>query len=69
MNKWQRETAVPTSGQEAEVRAINAKPWEPLPGMVKLQCPVCRYFFAAPAHSPELRCQDCADKLPRGSQW
>ena len=36
MNKWQRETAVPTSGQEAIVRAINAEPWEPLPGMVKL---------------------------------
>jgi hypothetical protein len=25
-------------GQEAEVRAINAQPWEPLPGMVKRRC-------------------------------
>ncbi len=24
---------------EAEARAINAKPWEPLPGITKRQCP------------------------------
>ena len=44
----------------AEARAINAEPWEPLPGMVKRQCPRCRYFFASPADSTELRCLDCA---------
>ena len=33
---------------EATTRAINAQPWEPLPGMVKQQCPDCRYWFAAP---------------------
>ncbi len=34
---------------EAEVSAlaIDAQPWEPPPGMVKRQCPRCRYFFAA----------------------
>jgi hypothetical protein len=32
--------------EEAEARAINAQPWEPPPGMVKRQCPECRYFFA-----------------------
>ena len=38
---------------EAEARVTNAKPWEPLPGMVKRQCDWCRYFFAAPATSHE----------------
>ena len=65
MNKKRRETAVPTSAPEAEGRAINAGPWEPLPGMVKRQCPMCRYFFAAPTGSNELRCPDCLDKAPR----
>ena len=37
---------------EATTRAINAEPWEPMPGMVKRQCPDCRYWFAAPASSP-----------------
>jgi hypothetical protein len=51
---------------EATTRAINEQPWEPMPGMVKRQCPDCRYWFAAPASSQELRSQDCVDKLPRG---
>ena len=48
--------------EEADTRAINAQPWEPPPGMVKRQCPHCRYFFAAPAIEPEtgLLCPDCA---------
>jgi hypothetical protein len=50
------------SALEAEetARAINAQPWVPLPGLVKRQCPQCRYLFAAPADSPERRCLDCA---------
>ena len=36
---------------EATARAINAKPWEPMAGMVKRQCPQCRYFFASPVDS------------------
>ena len=44
---------------EAAARAINAQPWVPLPGLVKRQCPQCRYFFAAPADSSERRCLDC----------
>jgi hypothetical protein len=51
---------------EAAARAVNAEAWEPMPGMVKRQCPECRYWFAAPASSQEARCQDCLDKLPRG---
>jgi hypothetical protein len=42
------------AGEEAAARAINAEPWEPLPGMTKVQCPECRYFFAA--LSPARRC-------------
>ena len=34
---------------EATTRAINAEPWEPMPGMVKRLCPDCRYWFAAQA--------------------
>ena len=42
---------------EATTRAINAEPWEPMPGMVKRQCPECRYWFAAPVNRAlEPRC-------------
>jgi hypothetical protein len=41
---------------EAEARAINTEPWDPMPGMVKRLCPQCRYFFASPADSTERRC-------------
>ena len=44
---------------EAAARAVNAEPWEPMPGMVKRQCPKCRYFFAAPPGAEEPRCPDC----------
>jgi hypothetical protein len=45
---------------EATARAINAEPWEPPLGMVKRQCPRCRYLFALPADSTDPRCLDCA---------
>jgi hypothetical protein len=45
---------------EATARAINAEPWTPAAGVVKRQCPRCRYFFASPVNSTELRCADCA---------
>jgi hypothetical protein len=48
------------AGEEATARAINAEPWEPLPGMVKQQCPECRYFFAAPTAGAIVLCPDCA---------
>ncbi len=48
---------------EAEARAVNAEPWEPLPGMIKLRCPRCLYFFAAPAAAATadvtVLCPDC----------
>jgi hypothetical protein len=34
--------------KDAEARRINVQPWDPPPGMIKRQCPECRYFFAAP---------------------
>ena len=47
--------------EEADARTINAQPWEPSPGMVKRQCPNCRYFFAAPVKPEDvLLCPDCA---------
>ena len=70
MNKRRLEEAVPRAGGFAPAeaaRAVNAEPWEPLPGMVKRQCPDCRYWFAAPVdRALEPRCVDCAEKLPRG---
>jgi hypothetical protein len=47
--------------EEANARGINAQPWEPLPGMVKRECPECRYFFAAPRDraGTGLLCPDC----------
>ena len=44
---------------EAAARAINAEPWEPMPGMVKRQCPNCQYYFAALLDAAEPRCPDC----------
>jgi hypothetical protein len=32
---------------ETQARAVNAQPWEPMPGMTKRQCPECRYWFTA----------------------
>ena len=40
-------------------REINAEPWEPPPGMVKLRCAACRYWFAA-ADPQAAHCPDCA---------
>jgi hypothetical protein len=45
--------------EEADARVINAQPWEPPPGMVKRQCPECRYYFAATPNAAEPRCWDC----------
>jgi hypothetical protein len=55
------------ASEEAAARAINADPWEPLPGMVKAQCPECRYFFAAPAAATTVLCPDCASEGTRSA--
>lgn len=44
---------------DARARAINAEPWQPLPGMVKLRCQHCAYWFATrDADVPY--CADCS---------
>jgi len=47
---------------ELTARAVNAQPWEPLPGMTKKRCSLCRYIFAVPVTEAEVtsRCPDCA---------
>jgi hypothetical protein len=52
----------PAAELEAKARAINAEPWEPLPGMVKRQCPQCRCWFVVLVTEVEAtsRCPDCA---------
>ena len=54
--------------EEAEARAINAQPWEPPPGMVKRQCPECRYFSAAPITSKDGKASPCPDCAAEGSR-
>ena len=52
----------------AAARAVNAEPWEPLPGMEKHQCPECRYFFAAPPDIEEPTLHR-TDPAPAVSGW
>ena len=51
-----------TADAEALARAVNAEPWEPLPGMVKKRCSRCHYWFAVLIAEAEAtsRCPDCA---------
>ena len=68
MNKRQPGKAVlcgRLASEEAAARAINAEPWEPLPGMARQQCHACRYFFAAPVAATTLLCPDCASEGTR----
>jgi hypothetical protein len=68
MNKQRPDEAVLRGGlasEEVAARAINAEPWDPLPGMTKAQCPECRYFFAAPVAATALLCPDCASEGTR----
>jgi hypothetical protein len=44
---------------ETAARAVNAEPWQPPPGMVKRQCPRCRYFFATLPDTDGPHCADC----------
>lgn len=46
-----------------EAGAVNERPWRPLPGMVKVRCEDCLYWFATPMRRPQLRCPDCELKL------
>jgi hypothetical protein len=45
-------------------RAVNAEPWEPLPGMVKKQCIQCEFWYATDRRGQEL-CHDCEDRSRR----
>ena len=67
MNKRQLEQTVLRGGfarEEAAARQVNAEPWQPLPGMVKLRCADCHYWFAAP-HPRATYCPDCEIKRQR----
>jgi hypothetical protein len=50
--------------QDAAARAINAQPWEPLPGMAKLRCTDCLFWFASHDVVAE-RCANCCAILQR----
>jgi hypothetical protein len=54
MNKRRAGEAVLPDGfasEEARGWAVNAEPWEPMPGMIKRQCLQCRYWFASNAET------------------
>ena len=56
--------------QVMRARAVNAEPWEPLPGMAKTVCRGCRYWFATPAEKPSPLCPDCLEEWRRrGRMW
>lgn len=40
-------------------RAINAQPWDPLPGMVKRCCDRCAFYFATQADAQLSLCPQC----------
>ena len=48
--------------EEADARAVNAEPWEPMPGMVKVRCAACRFWFATPTVDAETYVE-CAIRL------
>jgi len=45
--------ARPATALAVAARFLNVEDWDPLPGMIKRQCPRCRYLFV---DSEELRC-------------
>ena len=54
---------------EVTARAINAEPWEPLPGMVKRRCEDCGYWFAVRPERSAACCPDCQAGAGKGRQW
>ncbi len=50
--------------EDTLARAINAEPWQPLPGMAKLRCQHYAYWFAT-RDADEPYCPDCGIRLRR----
>ena len=42
------ERVPPATALAVAARFLNVEDWDPLPSMIKRQCPSCRYLFAAP---------------------
>ena len=64
MNKRPGDAVPNAAVQEKLARVVNAEPWDPPPGMLKRQCPRCRYWFASVAETG--LCPDCSEKQPPG---
>ena len=45
-------------------RVINNEDWKPLPGMTKLKCSICLFWFAS-YRADAARCPDCVEKQQR----
>jgi hypothetical protein len=52
-------TGRPKRAVDKQARAENEARWAPPPGMLKLRCQRCGFWFAAP-EEPALLCPDCA---------
>ena len=67
-NNHQEAPLVDEPSDDASARAINAQEWEPPSGMMKRQCPQCRYWLAASPHTTDDCCPDCASIGQRGAR-
>jgi hypothetical protein len=52
---------------EQRARAINAEPWQPLPGWRKVQCSDCEFWFATNDRVP--LCHDCRELARKGLSY
>jgi hypothetical protein len=57
--------SVPGRRSLTDARAENAQPWDPPPGMTKVRCTRCRFWFAAPSDRRVKHCPDCQAASPR----
>jgi hypothetical protein len=53
-----KRTSADDASLESWARSINEMPWEPLPGMNKLRCEECLYWFATPGKTAV--CIECS---------
>ena len=65
MNKTRREKAVPRRMPRQWRGGSTPRRGSPCPAWSNGNAPSCRYFFAAPASSQELCCQDCVENRAR----
>lgn len=56
----------PEAGAASDSRAVNAQPWMPPAGMVKLRCGMCMYYFSSKDEQARF-CPECRVIVSRSS--